>query len=178
MAWKYKAYMQDYGLEKETRAPQRNNTRLRGSCCKHCLSVIDHLSDRKVIDAITRDVNEWCNISLGKDKYVDPSVEMREKEFKANQYDWNVEDILKNYLTTEQFNQYMSGTKLVDLDLDDETLANIESDVKNMRSSKDFRNKTELEKQFQDIRKRGRRPSRPDVKLKVNLVPKEDKSNM
>ena len=69
MAWK-----DVYGLEKETRAPKRNNTRLRGGLCKHLYSVLELLNQKRIIDLVTRDINEWCKQQLGIENngYVSP----------------------------------------------------------------------------------------------------------
>ena len=95
-AWKYKACRDVYGLEKETRAPKRNNTQLQGALCKHLYSVIELLGQKRIIDLITRDMNEFCKRKLNKSNvgYQD-SPEMLNKDLKANQYDYNIEDVYK-----------------------------------------------------------------------------------
>lgn len=163
-----------YGLEKETRAPKRNNVRLKGALCKHLYSVIELLNEKRIIDLIARDLNEYCKQKLGikSDGYQDAEG-MMQKDFKANQYDYSVEGILKTILTTEQFNDYMNGTKLEDLDLTDEQRKDIEDAIANMRDRSQFEVKSELEKQFQPA-KRGRKITRDDVKLSVGEEENEE----
>ena len=166
-AWKYKAWRDVYGLEKETRAPKRNNIRLKGALCKHLYSVIELLNEKRIIDLIARDLTMYCKQKLGikSDGYQDAEG-MMQKDFKANQYDYSVEGILKTILTTEQFNEYLDGTKLEDLDLTDEQRKDIEDAIANMRDRSQFDVKSELERQFQPV-KRGRKITRDDVKLSV-----------
>lgn len=173
-AWKFKAWRDVYGLEKETRAPKRNNVRLKGALCKHLYSVIELLNEKRIIDLIARDLNEYCKQKLGikSDGYQDAEG-MMQKDFKANQYDYSVEGILKTILTTEQFNDYMNGTKLEDLDLTDEQRKDIEKAIANMRDRSQFEVKSELEKQFQPA-KRGRKITRDDVKLSVGEEENEE----
>lgn len=173
-AWKYKAYRDSYGLEKETRAPKRNNTRLKGALCKHLYSVIELLNEKRILDLITRDINQFCRMKLGmsNDGYQD-STGMLNKDLKANQYDYNIEDALKGILTQEQFNDYMNGTKLEDLNLTDEQMKDIDNAIKSMRDRGQFKLKSELEKQFEPA-KRGRKITRDDIKLQVGNDEEEE----
>ena len=166
-SWKYKAYRDDYGLEKETRAPKRNNTRLIGATCKHLYSVIELLNENRILEIITRDLNEFCKKQLGKDNagYQDPEGIMN-KDLKANQYDYNIEDVLKGILSKEDFEKYQDGTKLEDLGLSDEEMKEIDDAIKNMRDRSQFVLRTELEKQFEPA-KRGRKINR-DSRLSVS----------
>lgn len=161
MAWK-----DVYGLEKETRAPKRNNTRLQGALCKHLYSVIELLNEKRIIDLIARDLNSFCKMKLGKEHDGYQDTEMLNKDLKANQYDYNVEDILKSLLTPENFQKYMDGTPLEDLGLSDKEMKDIDDAIRNMRSSSQFRLRNELEKQFAPA-KRGRKITRDDIKLQV-----------
>ena len=166
-AWKYMAWKDVYGLEKETRAPKRNNTRLQGALCKHLYSVIELLGENRIIDLIARDLNSFCKMKLGKDHEGYQDTEMINKDLKANQYDYNVEDIFKSLLTPENFQKYMDGTKLEDLGLSDKEMKDIDDAIRNMRSSSQFRLRNELEKQFAPA-KRGRKITRDDIKLQVD----------
>lgn len=57
-AFAYKAWNNDYGLRKETRAPKRNNVGLNGSCCKHTLSVLELINKSDTLfDNIALDLN-------------------------------------------------------------------------------------------------------------------------
>lgn len=169
MAWK-----DVYGLEKETRAPKRNNTRLRGGLCKHLYSVLELLNEKRIIDLITRDLNQFCRMKLGmsNDGYQD-SEGMLKKDFKANQYDYNVESILKDLLSKENYAKYMDGTPLKDLGLSDKEMADIDDAIKNMRSASQYALKSDLEKQFEPA-KRGRKIKRADIKLQVGNKEEED----
>lgn len=166
-AWKYMAYRNDYGLEKETRAPKRNNTRLQGALCKHLYSVIELINDKRILDIIAKDLNEFCRMKLGmsNDGYQDAEG-MMNKDFKANQYDYNIEDVMKTLLSTENYNKYMDGTPLEDLGLSDKEMKDIEDAIKGMRDRSQFALRSELEKQFEPA-KRGRRIKRDDIKLSV-----------
>ena len=64
MAWE-----DDYGIEPETRAPQRNNTRLKGALCKHLYSVIELIqNDSNLLNQIAKDIENYIKYSQG-DKY-------------------------------------------------------------------------------------------------------------
>lgn len=57
-AWAYKSWKDGYGLQKELRAPQRNNVNLAGGTCKHCLSVLDLINHSNTLfDRIAKDLN-------------------------------------------------------------------------------------------------------------------------
>lgn len=175
-AWKYMAWKDVYGLEKETRAPKRNNTRLRGGLCKHLYSVIELLNEKRIIDLVTRDLNQFCKMKLGitdHEGYQDAEG-MMNKDFKANQYDYNIEDVMKDLLTKENYQKYMDGTPLEDLGLSDKEMADIDKAIKGMRSASQYTLKSELEKQFEPA-KRGRRIKRDDIKLKVGSEEEEGK---
>lgn len=167
MAWKYKAWKDVYGLEKETRAPKRNNTRLKGALCKHLYSVIELLNEKRIIDLIARDLNEWCKRQLGIENngYQDADG-MLQKDFKANQYDYNIEDVYKTLLSRENFKKYQEGTPLEDLGLSDQEMKDIENAIKGIRDRSQFALKSELEKEFEPV-KRGRKIKRDDIKLTV-----------
>lgn len=177
MAWKYKAWRDVYGLEKETRAPKRNNTQLKGALCKHLYSVIELLGQKRIIDLITRDINEFCKRKLGmsSEGYQD-SPEMLNKNLKANQYDYNIEDVYKALLPVDKFNKWMEGTPIEELDLTDEEISDIDKSIKSMRSSSQFALRSELEKQFAPV-KRGRKISRDDIKLQVGNSEEEERGN-
>lgn len=173
-AWKYKAWRDLYGLERETRAPKRNNTRLRGSLCKHLYSVIELLNEKRIIDLIARDLNEWCKKQLGIENTGYQDAEgMIKKDFKANQYDYNIEDVLKSLLSRENFRKYQDGTPLEDLGLSDKEMKDIDDAIKNMRDRSQFALKSELEKQFEPA-KRGRKIKRDDIKLSVGNEENEE----
>lgn len=176
-AWKYKAWRDVYGLEKETRAPKRNNTQLKGALCKHLYSVIELLGQKRIIDLITRDINEFCKRKLGmsSEGYQD-SPEMLNKDLKANQYDYNIEDVYKALLPVDKFNKWMEGTPIEELDLTDEEISDIDKSIKSMRSSSQFALRSELEKQFAPV-KRGRKITRDDIKLQVGNSEEEEKGN-
>lgn len=167
-SWKYKAWRDSYGLEKETRAPKRNNTRLQGALCKHLYSVVELLGESRILKLITRDLNEFCKRQLGLENqgYQDPEG-MMNKDMKANQYDYNVEDVLKGILPKDKFEKYQDGAKLEDLELTDEEMKEIDDAIKNMRDRSQFALKTELEKQFTPA-KRGRKITRDDKKLEIS----------
>lgn len=168
-AWKYMAWKDVYGLDKETRAPKRNNTRLQGGLCKHLYSVIELVNERRIIDLIARDLNEWCRRQLGMENQGYQDAEgMMNKDFKADQYDYNIEDVLKDLLTQENFNKYMDGTPLEDLGLSQEEINDIDDAIKHMRDSSQYALRTELEKQLAPA-KRGRKITREDKKLQVTL---------
>lgn len=170
MAWKYKAWKDVYGLEKETRAPKRNNTRLKGALCKHLYSVIELLNEKRIIDLIARDLNEWCKRQLGIENNGYQDAEgMMQKDFKANQYDYNIEDVYKTLLSRENFKKYQEGTPLEDLGLSDQEMKDIENAIKGMRDRSQFALKSELEKEFEPV-KRGRKIKRDDIKLTVGDV--------
>lgn len=174
-AWKYMAWKDVYGLEKETRAPKRNNTRLRGGLCKHLYSVIELLGEKRIIDLVTRDLNQFCKMKLGitdHEGYQDAEGMMK-KDFKANQYDYNIEDIMKTLLSKENYQKYMDGTPLEDLGLSDKEMADIDKAIKGMRSAGQYALKSELEKQFEPV-KRGRKITRADIKLKVGNDEEEE----
>jgi len=175
-AWKYMAWKDVYGLEKETRAPKRNNTRLQGGLCKHLYSVIELLGEKRIIDLVTRDLNQFCKMKLGitdHEGYQDAEG-MMNKDFKANQYDYNIESILKDLLSKENYAKYMDGTPLEDLGLSDKEMADIDKAIKGMRSSSQYALRSELEKQFAPA-KRGRRITRDDIKLQVGNKEEEGK---
>lgn len=173
-AWKYKAWRDVYGLEKETRAPKRNNTQLQGALCKHLYSVIELLGQKRIIDLITRDMNEFCKRKLNKsNKGYQDSPEMLNKDLKADQYDYNIEDVYKALLSQENFNKWMEGTPLEDLGLTPEEISDIDKAIKSMRSSSQYALRSELEKQFEPV-KRGRRITRPDIKLQVGSNEEEE----
>lgn len=166
-AWKYKAYRDDYGLEKETRAPKRNNTRLVGALCKHLYSVIDLITNKNIITQITQDLNEFCLDKLGKEnKGYQDAEGILSKDLKANQYDYNIDDIMKTLLSNENYNKYMDGTPLEDLGLSDKEMQSIDSAIKGMRDRSQFALRNELEKAFEPV-KRGRKIKRDDIKLQV-----------
>lgn len=173
-AWKYMAWKDVYGLEKETRAPKRNNTRLRGGLCKHLYSVIELLNEKRIVDLVTRDLNQFCKMKLGitNDGYQDAEGMMK-KDFKANQYDYNVEDILKDLLSKENYQKYIDGTPLEDLGLSDKEMADIDKAIQGMRSAGQYALKSELEKEFEPV-KRGRKIKRDDIKLKVGNDEEEE----
>lgn len=57
-SWAYKSWKNDYGLQKETRAPKRNNVNLNGGACKHCLSVLELINrSNTLFDKIAKDLN-------------------------------------------------------------------------------------------------------------------------
>ena len=57
-AWAYKSWKNDYGLQKELRAPKRNNVALHGGVCKHLLSVLELLNrSDSLFDKIAEDLN-------------------------------------------------------------------------------------------------------------------------
>lgn len=166
-SWKYKAYRDGYGLEKETRAPKRNNTRLKGSTCKHCISVIELLNQSPVIKQITQDLNEWCKKQLGMENNGYQDAEgMMNKDLKANQYDYSVENVIKSLISKDKFEKYQNGTPLEDLNLTDQEMKDVEEAIKGMRDRSQFDVKSELEKQFEPV-KRGRKITRADKKLSV-----------
>lgn len=135
--------------------------------CKHLYSVTELLNDKRIIDLVARDLNQFCRMKLGmtNDGYQDAEG-MMNKDFKANQYDYNIEDILKGILSNENFEKYQNGTKLEDLGLSDEEIKEIDDAIKNMRDRGQFALRSELEKQFEPA-KRGRRIKRDDIKLSV-----------
>lgn len=56
--WAYKSWNNYYGLRKETRKPERNNVDLKGSQCKHVISVLDLINKSDTLfDKITLDLN-------------------------------------------------------------------------------------------------------------------------
>ena len=160
MAWR-----DVYGLEKETRAPERNNTRLQGALCKHLYSVIELLNERRILELVTRDLNEFCKKKLGKsnDGYQDVSGIM-DKELKANQYDYDIAEYLKDFLSQENYEKLKDGYDLKDLDLTDEEISEIEDAIKGMRNRSQFALRSDLEKQLAPA-KRGRKIKRDDIKL-------------
>ena len=160
-AWKYMAWKDVYGLEKETRAPKRNNVWLQGALCKHLYSVFDLLSVSSVIKSITDDLNEFCLKKLGQENKGYQSTDMMNKDFKANQYDWNIEDVYKDVLTKEQYKDFMDGKPI---ELTDEQNKKVDEYISKARQKGDFALRTELEKQFAPG-KRGRAITRPDKKL-------------
>ena len=164
-AWKYMAWRDVYGLEKETRAPERNNTRLQGALCKHLYSVIELLNERRILELVTRDLNEFCKKKLGKsnDGYQDVSGIM-DKELKANQYDYDIAEYLKDFLSQENYEKLKDGYDLKDLDLTDEEISEIEDAIKGMRNRSQFALRSDLEKQLAPA-KRGRKIKRDDIKL-------------
>ena len=173
-AWKYKAWKDVYGLEKETRAPKRNNTRLKGALCKHLYSVIELLNERRIVELIARDLNEFCRRALGMEHQGHQDADsMMQKDFKANQYDYNIEDVMKTLLSRENFQKYMDGTALEDLGLSDKEMKDIENAIKGMRDRSQFALKSELEKEFEPV-KRGRKIKRDDIKLTVGNDEEEE----
>lgn len=57
-AWAYKSWNNDYGLQKELRAPQRNNVNLDGGACKHLLSVLNLINQSSTLfDKIAKDLD-------------------------------------------------------------------------------------------------------------------------
>ena len=55
---------------------------------------------------------------------------MMQKDFKANQYDYNIEDVYKTLLSRENFKKYQEGTPLEDLGLSDQEMKDIENAMK------------------------------------------------
>lgn len=145
--------------------------------CKHLYSVLELLNQSRIIDIITRDINEWCKQQLGIENngYVSPDIML--KNLKANQYDYNIEDVLKSLLSPEDFKKYQDGTSLEDLNLKPEEIKNINDAINNMRSSSQYHLKSELEKEFEPV-KRGRKIKRDDIKLGVdNQANTEEEEN-
>lgn len=69
-ALQYKATMKDYVDDEhpETRAPQRNNRRLKGALCKHLTSVVDSLLSNQLNEQLSKDITNYRNYQAG-DKY-------------------------------------------------------------------------------------------------------------
>lgn len=182
-SWKYKGWRDQFGLKKETRAPKRNNTRLKGSLCKHLISVVDLLSDSRIIQLITNDLNQWCKMQLGKkqDGYQDLEG-MTEKELKANQYDWDKDSMMKDLLTDEQFKLYQEGKSLEEIGLDDETIKDINKILDAARRKDDFAVKTAEDIAKENIKKRGRKMGSTNTtsnkyKLQVDTGAKTGENN-
>ena len=170
-------------MKKETRAPKRNNTRLKGSLCKHLISVVDLLSDSRIIQLITNDLNQWCKMQLGKkqDGYQDLEG-MTEKELKANQYDWDKDSMMKDLLTDEQFKLYQEGKSLEEIGLDDETIKDINKILDAARRKDDFAIKTAEDIAKENIKKRGRKMGSTNTtsnkyKLQVDTGAKTGENN-
>lgn len=135
--------------------------------CKHLYSVIELLNEKRIIDLIARDLNEWCKRQLGIENNGYQDAEgMMQKDFKANQYDYNIEDVYKTLLSRENFKKYQDGTPLEDLGLSDQEMKDIENAIKGMRDRSQFALKSELEKEFEPV-KRGRKIKRDDIKLTI-----------
>ena len=158
MAWK-----DAYGLEKETRAPKRNNTRLRGGTCKHLYSVMDLLGERRIIELIARDLNQWISMKLGKPNTGYQSTEILNKDLKADQYDWNDETVIKDMFGQEILQRVMDGEKLQDI-VTPEQFDEFIKAIGMARKRDQFAVKSELEKSFMS-NKRGRKITRADQKL-------------
>ena len=101
-SWKYMAWSNDYGREPETRAPKRNNTRLRGALCKHLYSVMDLIQDQKTLTQIASDIENWIKYSQG-DKYSNfnrPAL-MGQANKKKDKIDWeNYDSYLNDYFAS------------------------------------------------------------------------------
>lgn len=69
-AFQYKATMKDYVDDEhpETRAPQRNNRRLKGALCKHLAAVINLILSGELNEQIARDITNYRSYQAG-DKY-------------------------------------------------------------------------------------------------------------
>ena len=114
-------------------------------------------------------------LGMSNDGYQDAEG-MMNKDLKANQYDYNIEDVMKTLLSTENYNKYMDGTPLEDLGLSDKEMKDIEDAIKGMRDRSQFALRSELEKQFAPA-KRGRRIKRDDIKLSVENNEEEVEDN-
>ena len=148
-----------------------------GALCKHLYSVAELINQKSVIQEVTKDLNEYCLDKLGKtNKGYQDADGILSKDLKANQYDYNIEDVMKTLLTTENYNKYMDGTPLEDLGLSDKEMQSIDRAIKGMRDKSLFPLRNELEKAFEPVKK-GRRIKRDDIKLSVGGNANEEGDN-
>lgn len=96
-SFKYTAYIRDYGLEPETRAPQRNNVRLKGALCKHLLSVVDLIKSGELYEQMAKDVYNWLRYNRGDTyKSFNKGRLMHQAKTKENKIDWETADSYMN----------------------------------------------------------------------------------
>lgn len=67
-AFQYMGTQRDYNdpAQPENRAPQRNNTKLKGGLCKHLVSIAEHIENGDYYEQMAKDINNWTQYSLGK----------------------------------------------------------------------------------------------------------------
>lgn len=96
-AFKYMSHVRDYGLEPETRAPQRNNVRLKGALCKHLLSVVDLIKSGTLYEQMAKDVYNWLRYNRGDTyKSFNKGRLMHQTHTKEKQIDWKTADSYMN----------------------------------------------------------------------------------
>ena len=66
-AFQYMGTQRDYNdpAQPENRAPQRNNTKLKGGLCKHLVSIIEHLEAGEYYQQMAKDIMNWSNYTQG-----------------------------------------------------------------------------------------------------------------
>ena len=66
-AFQFMGTQRDYNdpEQPENRAPQRNNTKLKGGLCKHLVSIIEHLEAGEYYEQMSKDINNWSNYTQG-----------------------------------------------------------------------------------------------------------------
>lgn len=127
-AFKYMGWSRDYGIEPETRAPQRNNVRLQGALCKHLLSVMQLLQDGSLYEQMAKDARNWLSYMQG-DSYSNfhKARLMGDAKRKKNQIDWeNYDSYMNDYFAS----QADKNKFLDDKDIKDSLKAEIERTAK------------------------------------------------
>ena len=98
-ALQYKATMKDYVDDEhpETRAPQRNNRRLKGALCKHLTAIVNQLLSGELNEQLAKDTTNFRNYSNG-DAYksFNRGRLMHQAKTKANRIDWQTADSFMN----------------------------------------------------------------------------------
>ena len=95
----YKATMKDYVSDEhpETRAPQRNNRRLKGALCKHLAAIVDQLLSGDLNTQLAKDTTNFREYSNGNAyKSFNRGRLMHQAKTKANQIDWKTADSFMN----------------------------------------------------------------------------------